>query len=156
MTHVDRGFFRRAHLRRDYRDALDLAARERGSRLPADRYEFARLVFDSLLCDRCRAAIALAGAASDEPSIHNIRAACAKAGAPLQYVAPFFGFLPALGRPGRWTDTADPDAEPAVVLAGLPAHAAAFAAWRALGGRPRVTIHYDDGRTCPEPEEALH
>ena len=163
MNVVDHNFFRRAHLPPRYRDVLDRVAREQlaPAGVPEDRVGFARLVWEAVLRAPTKAAILLVAASDDEPTLAMIRAACRRSGAHLLDVAPAFGWLPVDGRLRRWTNTADPDAEPGRLLAGVTEHAASFALWRALGGVPYAGVTWGDrlhdvpDRThFPDPEEA--
>ncbi|MEQ8769226.1 MAG: hypothetical protein RIB60_01820 [Phycisphaerales bacterium] len=143
---IDRNFFKRAHLPPKYRDVLDRVARERAAPagVPDDRLGFARLVWEAVLREPTKAAILLVAASDDEPTLAMIRAACRRSKASLVAVAPAFGWLPIDGNLRRWTNTADPDAEPGRLLAGVTEHAASFTLWRALGGVPNAGVTWGD------------
>lgn len=151
---VDRCFFHRGRLTRPYRAALDRTAydaqREPPS-VPDDRAEFASLMLLLFSEPMREAAALLLASVGDRPSMHNVRAACRRCGAHVLLVAPAFGYLPTSGTLREWTDTADPEDRPGVLIAGAPEHAAAYALWRASGGEPRVTLTYDDRLAREEP-----
>lgn len=108
--------------------------------IPRDRFAFANMLWEAVLSEETKRAILMVAAMSDEPSLSTIVSCCNVCNAKLLNVAPAFGLLPVTGKRRRWTNTADPDDEPGLLIKGAVEQHAAFVVWRATGGEPLAGV----------------